>query len=218
MKIQSFDYSVDILQTLLWQFNEAENLEGLLTLKQEWYNENQSEFWESWVRDVFDLRTANDFGLSVWSIILDVPLYGDNPASGSGFPAFGFGSLNNNFGNGNFATLGGTFNQLSTEQRRLLLRLRYYQLVSSGSIPEINEFLSFLFGRGVVYALDGLDMTITYVFTQAPTSDFLYVLETFDILPRPSGVKINIITSGRPLWGFGESRQNFENGNFGATE
>ena len=72
--IQLFDFSVDLLRAILWQYNDATRLQSLLQQKQDWYNEQQTEFWSSWYRDVFNLDTANDFGLAVWSIILEVPL------------------------------------------------------------------------------------------------------------------------------------------------
>lgn len=89
-QVQSFDYSVDLLRSVLWAYNEAENLQGLLNAKQTWYDKNHVEFWESWITDVFDLRTANDFGLSVWAVILDLPLFGDNAVSPPEYPAIGF--------------------------------------------------------------------------------------------------------------------------------
>ena len=73
--IQEFDYSVDLLKAILWQYNESPNLLSLVTQKQEWYTQNQSEFWSDWYTNVFNLQTANLFGLAVWSIILNVPLY-----------------------------------------------------------------------------------------------------------------------------------------------
>ena len=55
MKIQALDYSLNLLRAMLWQYNDAARLEGLLRAKQAWYDQNQTEFWEAWVRDVFDL-------------------------------------------------------------------------------------------------------------------------------------------------------------------
>ena len=63
--IQQIDYTVNVLRPLLWQYNQADNLRGLLELKQVFYDREQRDFWQNWYRDVFDLRTANDFGLTV---------------------------------------------------------------------------------------------------------------------------------------------------------
>ena len=224
-RIQAFDFSVDVLATLLWQYNNADNLEALLTRKQEFYNRIQSEFWSDWIKDVFDLRTANDFGLSVWTAILGVPLFNDTTVSPDNYPAFGFDSGDmvqptQNFDNGNFATSSDNFINLTTEQRRLLLRVRYFNLTTNGTVSEINEFFADIAGPGVVYVIDNLNMTLNYVFTIRPPSNLLLVAEQFDIIPRPSGVGINLIFSDLSNWGFGPFRRNFGRGNFvqvGAT-
>lgn len=143
-QIQAFDFSVDLLRALLWQYNDAARLEALLRQKQEWYDANQTAFWRDWTRDVFDLRTANDFGLAVWAIILNVPLAAASQGDDPNKPIWGFGQYRENFTNGNFASISSS--QLSTEQKRLVLRLRYFQLVTRGTVPEVNSFLRYLFG------------------------------------------------------------------------
>ena len=213
MNIQQFDYSVDVLSSFLWQFNASPNLETILRLKQEWYEQNHRDFWDNWFRDVFDLRTANDFGLAVWSLILNFPLTADQEGSPPDYPAWGFGEFHRNFERGNFATPAGEFAGLDTEQKRLILRLRAFSLFSNGTIPEINRFLVELFGEGV-YVLDNLNMTIEYIFTVTPDSQVRFVLENFDILPRPSGVSSSIRIIPPISWAFGDQKQNFGHGNF----
>src|SRR5271170_3537397 len=75
MNIELFDYSVNLLQAILWQYNTAENLQSLLNQKQTWYDVNQEQFWTDWYNNVFNLQTCNDFGLAVWSYILNIPLF-----------------------------------------------------------------------------------------------------------------------------------------------
>ena len=143
-QIQSLDFSVDVLRALLWQYNDAARLEGLLRQKQAWYDGNQKSFWENWITDVFDLRTANAFGCAVWAIILDIPLSvtsEDDPDK----PTWGFDIYRENFTNGNFSSTQAS--GLSLDQKRTILRLRYFQLVSKGAVPEINKFLKYLFGN-----------------------------------------------------------------------
>lgn len=72
--IESIDFSVDVLRALLWQRNDAINLQSLITQKQVWYDESQSGFWNDWLINVFDLQTASDFGCVVWAIILGIPV------------------------------------------------------------------------------------------------------------------------------------------------
>lgn len=143
MKIQSFDFSVDLLRVLLWQYNDAAKLEALVRSKQTWLDTNQRDFWSSWLYNVFDLRTANDFGLAVWAVILGVALSPSQAPDGTK-PIWGFGAFREGFDQGNFSSQ--TSAPLTTAQKRLLLRLRYFQLTTRGAVPEVNAFLKLVFG------------------------------------------------------------------------
>lgn len=213
-QIQEFDFSVNLLRALLWQYNDAANLEALLRQKQAWYDANQSQFWGNWVTDVFDLRTANDFGLSVWAVILDTPSVITSSQDDPDKPIWGFDQYRQNFNNGNFASIASS--ALTTAQKRLVLRLRYFQLVTKGSVSEINAFFAYLFEPlGPAYVVDGLDMRARYVFGFPLSSALEAILTEFDLLPRPAGVKIDYVILGEnDGWGFGRYHDNFTNGNF----
>lgn len=213
MRIQEFDFSVDLLRAILWQYEDAAGLQSILRSKSSWYEENQQEFWTAWTRDVFDLRTANEFGCSVWGVILGVPLSIGEEGTGSR-SVFGFGEFNQNFDNGTFGRDSAGVAGLTLDQKRLVLRLRYYQLVSDGSVPFTNKTLQDVFGTG--YVLDRLDMTATYVFPTELSSQVRLVLEYYDLLPRPAGVEINILIDPTAVFGFDPYYQNYDNGGFGA--
>lgn len=193
MSTQAFDLSVDLLQCLLWQYNDATNLQTLLQRKQAWYDAVQENFWTDWISDVFDITTANEFGLSVWAAILDVPLV-VVPADQIAKPLFGFGAENHGFTQGNFASAN-MLAALSVEQRRLVLRLRYFQLVTRGAVTEVNAFMAQVFGEGVCYVEDLGNMAVRYVFTEQPTSAVELILTEFDVLPRPAGVSAEYIVA-----------------------
>lgn len=212
-QIQTFDFSVNLLRALLWQYNDALNLQGLLERKQNWYDTNQQQFWTDWVADVFDLRTANDFGLAVWAIILDMPLVVEAPADGDK-PIWGFATDDENFANGNFGAT--PIIALTTEQKRLVLRLRYFQLVNRGCVPEINDFMAYLFANdGPVYVTDGYNMNARFVFNFPIDSKLDFVISQFDLLPRPAAVSVDYVVIGEADgWGFGRYHETFNNGNF----
>lgn len=191
-RIQDYKPSVDVLSAILWQYDSAPNLISLVTQKQQWYEENHVAFWNDWVRDVFDIRTANDFGLSVWSIILDLPLYTDTPTSTD--VGWGFGEFRRNFNNGNFLPPQNSIVSLTTETKRTLLRIRYFQLVGDGNVISINRFFSKLLGYRTIYAVDNFDMTMDYHFDHyQTTSELRYAVQLINILPSPTGVGINLI-------------------------
>lgn len=215
-KIQAFDFSVNLLQALLWQHDKAANLQSIIQQKQAWYDENQTAFWGNWITDVFDLRTANSFGLSVWSIILELPLIVSIAPAPMGQLPFGFEAFNKNFTFGNFKPQAQGIQTLTPDQARIALRLRYFQLQSRGTIPEINRFMKYLFKEtGAVWVVDGsTPMTIKYVFAFVPSSQLQFVLEQYDILPRPAGVGVSYVIAPPEPWGFDAPHPNFDHGNF----
>ncbi len=211
MNIEQYECTIDLISAILWEDNDAVNLQGLINAKQAWYQENHCDFWNDWITDVFDLNTANAFGLRVWAEILNIPLFTGVTPSPNSFPDWGF--RDNNFGNGSFATESNSTYRLSTDQQRIVLRLRFFQLVTNCSSLQINDFLSSLFGRGVLYVIDNLDMTITYVNTLRIAPELIRTITELDLFPRPAGVKVNFVDGTLASWGFSPNSQNFGNGN-----
>lgn len=212
--IQQFDYTVNLLKALLWEYNEATNLQALLRQKQDWYNTNQTEFWEDFYTNIFNLQTANDFGLQIWAIILGQPLFVNGTPSDR--VTWGFGTPHENFTRGNFSGTSSGTHRLGTETARVLLQLRYFQLVSSGTVPETNRALKWIFGEnyGPAWLNDNHDMTQFYTFTFPLPSDLQFIFNNFDVLPRPAGVGSSYRVIVDETWGFDSSHENFDHGNF----
>lgn len=212
--IQTFDTTVDVLRASLWQYQNAERIQSLLASKNAWYLANQTEFWDDWYSDVFDLRTANPFGLMVWSIILGQPIIFPNVGNPDQ-PTWGFGEFHRNFTRGNFASSSGFTYRLSPETARIVLRLRYYHLTGTCCVPDVNRMLADVFADyGPAWLLDNNDMTQLYIFTFALPADLRFVFNNYDILPRPAGVGTDYRVTVEETWGFGEYHENFDNGNF----
>lgn len=246
MQIQDIDYSADILGGILWQYSQATNLLSLINQKQEWYLINQSLFWSNWYATVFNLSSVNLslFGTAVWSIILNVPLLVPIHPESPDKPNWGFNAFDpsfpdyensyTNFSYGNFST----HNQnghidLTLAQQQFLLRLRYFQLTTRGDVIDINNFLNYLCTTsdigftGSLYALDGLNMTMTYVFTDLSFPAGLWQAIYYgglDILPRPATVGERLVFPSTTSWGFNafepawpdleNHNTNFSSGNF----
>ena len=215
MDRQVFDDSVDVLKALLWQYNDATNLQGLLESKQSWYNSEYEDFWNTWFDDVFNIDTCNDFGASVWAIILGISFTVQFPPQDS--PSWGFDPYNLNFFSANFGAASQTSKTVNLTQKRLILKLRYFQLISRGTIPETNQFMDYLFrNEGTVFVQDLYDMTYAvYIFDFAPTSQTLFVLQQYDLLPRPAGVGVQLQIVTRSAFGFAPYNLNFYSANFG---
>jgi hypothetical protein len=141
MNIQKFNYDVDLLAVVLWQYNEATNLLSLLEQKQAWYDNNQTVFWEGWYNQVFNLSPWNSqitpFGLAVWSIILNMPLYiplGDVVST----VEWGFNQIppvNDylNFDNAPFPPTTPVIT-LTAPQQHFLLLLKYFNCTTRGTV------------------------------------------------------------------------------------
>ncbi len=198
-----------------WQRSNAEKLKAIIQKKQDWYQKNHCDFWNDWVVDVFDLETANDFGLSVWSIILDEALYGVSKKSDDDFPAFGFGEFNHNFFGGAFALDEDSEFNFTTEQKRIILKLKAYIIHSNGSTKSTNEALKNIFGKDQLICLDTLKMSLSYVIKNESLIPLVKEIRKRDLLPRPAGVGIkSVIDANVRTFGFGDEYCNFNDSNF----
>lgn len=73
MKIFKADWLINLEKCILWQYDKAPNINGIIKAKQKWYRQNVSYFMTSFFLNIFNLKTANDFGLSVWGKLLNFP-------------------------------------------------------------------------------------------------------------------------------------------------
>lgn len=140
-----------LLENITWQYDSAESLVSLISSKKSWYDAEWSAFWTNWHESVFDLRTANRFGCVVWAIILNIPISAIYTGNLPALP-FGFGPLRRNFESSNFYLGAFQYPQLSLEDARRLLRVRYYAQTMSTNISNINMMLKDVFGdQGLAY-------------------------------------------------------------------
>ena len=208
------NFSLNTLDGLMWQDNQSENMIALMEAYNERIKTVHTEFWDDWYNNVYNLKTANDFGLKVWSVILDLPLFGTNTPSPKDYKAFGFSPVGYNFGHSNFATDSNSQYGLTTEQKRTLLRLRYYQLVARGNSWETNRFLREVFGSGIIHVISNQDMTIDVVQTGSIDTEVLRAIKELDLIPRPATVQTRFVKGIIKAWGFASHSRNFFDGNF----
>lgn len=209
----TYNCSVDLLSNLDWQRSNAPKVKALIRHMQEWMEVNHCQFWNDWVRDVFTLETANDFGLSVWAIILDETIAGTTKASPQDYEDFGFGPDRFNFDNGNFGTNSDAGYNFNTEEKRALLKLKAFILHMNGSVQQINQALGKIFGEGIV-CIDNLDMSFTYIVYDDNLNSIIREIYSRDLLPRPACIKISVVLNDVVPFGFSENNENFGNGNF----
>ena len=190
-QVLNINSNIDLKQCLLWQYQNSPALKSLILSKEQWYKTHQAEFWQDWYDNVFNLDTANDFGLSVWGQILKFSR--------------------------NVKDKQGAMHYLTTEQYRMILKGQVLRFGMGATAPEINEWLSVVFkGKTNAYCLDSLDMTaIPFVLMSVPTPEIAWLLGNIDFFPRPAGVGYEIRIVPNDIFGFyGSNLRPFDQGVF----
>lgn len=168
--------------------------------------------------DVWNINTAEGFGLDIWGRILGVsriiPIPGTNGS-------FGFDNADRppdweNFGNtvgsnlvggpfysGQANTGGYTLND--TAYRTLLLTKALANIVATNAMS-LNTLVRNLFpGRGSCYTVDLGNMAMRYVFEFSLTSIEFAILVFSGVLPHPAGVQVSVLVIAQQFFGFREA-------------
>lgn len=166
MEVMNLQNAVNLLDCILWQYNKAERLQAIIQACQDEFNGNVRDFWNNFYTNIFNIDTANTFGLTVWGILLGVerPTYID----------------------------GGVTYPYSDNMYRLFLKSRIMMFQMDGSVYQINKYIQYLFPDKPIYVIDNLDMTMSLNFYYTPSAEEWQVLNNPDFLPRPSGVMLEV--------------------------
>lgn len=177
--ILEYKTAIDFEKHILWQYNNAPALNSLMENKQNWYDINNNQYWNDYIKDVLNISTANDYGLSIWGSILQIP---------------------------KTFLVNGVEETIDTEMYRNIIQARMLLLRTRATLPEINEFLKYVFGKyGKAYVVDNNDMTISYMFSFVLSALQIAIIQTIPLLPKPAGVKMIIVSSGNKVFGFNGS-------------
>jgi len=133
-----------VKQAILWQYNNATNLQSLIDQKYTWLRGANDNFWCWFLFYYFYLgsTTSND-GVTIWSILLDYPVTSSLPPNKNS--VWGFGADDVNFDNGGFGSVDHSIVSLPLAYAILCLQLRYFQLTTSGTVTQINAFMNYLY-------------------------------------------------------------------------
>lgn len=188
-------FTADFSDVILWQYETATNLKQLISKKQEFYNKSIDKFFNDWYTDVFNIDTANYFGLIVWAIILGCSEYVEF-TSQIGQKAFGFGEFHKNFHESNFALTSYIYS-LPTESLRKVLKAQMYNFNSNGSLYDINKVLNVIYPEHNPYATyDRETNVLTYHFPIPLSEEDMNIVMFSNMLPAPVGVKRSIDNGG----------------------
>lgn len=183
--------SFDCSDTFLSQFANSDIMIALMRT----FNQAVDKLaaFRAFYQYVWDISTAQGFGLDIWGRILGVKrtLYILQTeylgfAGASNAYSFGAGLLYTpNTATNNFAMTDAVY-------RRVLLAKAAFNITNC-SIPAINAILMALFpDYGNVYVIDGEDMTMQYYFSAAPNAVDYAIATQSGVLPKPTGVSVTV--------------------------
>lgn len=189
----------NVLQTVISQYGNSPTLLALIEYFDQYID--PSTDIDTFYSYVWNVDTAQGFGLDIWGRIVNIPRVFNVPADTPNPGGFSFTP-------GAYA--------LTDDQYRKLILTKALANIINATPPALNALLSSLFtGRGRCYVIDlgGMAIRIVCEFYLQP---FEYVaLTTYGVSPRPSGVLLSIV-QGPPdgTFGFAEGVQ-FQPFNYG---
>lgn len=193
--ISAIAISPNVNQTLISQYAQSPILTQLIANLSQYFD--QSANWNNFYQYVWNIDTAQNWGLDFWGQVLGVSRYLQIPTSadylgleGSGGTASGYP-----FGEGVFydgATATETYALLDADYRTLLYAKAFANICRT-SIPVLNQLMRLLFpGLGDTYCLDTGNMTMTYYLGWAATPIQLAIVEQSGAVPHPTGVAVSV--------------------------
>lgn len=194
--IYNLEFTNELDENITWQFDNSDALKSLINGKKDFFTDAVDNFYTDWYRDVFNIDTANYFGLIVWAIILGCTEYIEL-TSKIGQKAIGFGEYHKNFHESNFA-LSSYIYSLPTESLRKVLKAQMYNFNSNGSLHDINKLLNIIYPDNYPYAsFDNDTNTLTYNFQIPLGEEDMNIVMFSNMFPAPIGVK-RLIRNGTP--------------------
>jgi len=193
--ISAIDVSPNIDITLISQYAQSPVITQLIDNLAEYFD--QSANWNNFYQYVWNLDTAQAWGLDFWGKVLRVTRFLELPITAEylGFEAAGGGASGYPFDVGVFYS-GETSTQtyaLDDDTYRLLLYAKAFANICRTSIPVLNQLMRMLFpGLGDTYCLDNGNMSMTYYLGWSPTPVQLAIVEQSGVVPHPTGVAVSI--------------------------
>ena len=177
------------------QYAQSPVLMQMIADFSQWFD--QSANWNNFYLYVWNIDTAQGFGLDFWGKVLGVTRYLLLPVTaeflgltGSDGTASGYA-----FGVGVFFD-GVTDTQtyaLPDPDYRTLLYAKAFANICRSCIPVLNQLLMTLFvGYGDAYVEDDGNMAMKFYLGWAPTAVQLAIIEQSGVIPHPTGVAVSV--------------------------
>ncbi len=183
----------DLNVALLSQYANSPVLRALLDDAHDVFDPTPN--FDAFYNMIWNIDTAQGFGLDVWGRILGVGRVIQIPSPGGAFLGFDGSDLAHTFGFGVFYGFGSSTDNfpLSDDYYRRLLLAKAAANITDCSIPAINALLTALFpAYAPVYVIDSGGMALIYHFgVTLNVVDYAIVTQT-GVLPRPAGVSYTV--------------------------
>lgn len=202
-------FDVDI--TVISQYANSSTILQLIKNMAQYMRQDVN--FQNFYNFVWNVNTAQGFGLNIWGRIVDISrlleipnnlnLFGfENSQVPPGVQPFNFGVFN---------VPGGEVSQsylLPDDAYRTLILVKALANISRTDAPSINRLLQNLFpNRGKAYVIDLGGMAMQFTFEFQLTITEYAILSQSGALPHPAGVRVAIVTvpAGVDLFGFAEA-------------
>lgn len=167
------------------------------------------------IRTSYDIDTAGTAELDIIGRIVDVSRSYESTIE---FDAIEWGDASSQFGGQNIQFRATTVIESETVSNtvyRLLIKAKIAKNNSDATLDGIASALNFIVSVDDIHVIDNENMTINVVFGSELSIVERFVLDTFDIIPRPQGVEFLGYTEGPAItqfngrYGWGDSRAQF---------
>lgn len=208
------------IKTVQAQYAASKKLTAILSTFEDVIN--LEKFTDIFLTQVWDISTAQTYGLDVWGKVVGVSRYLEVEEEAD-YLGFGEALTTTEEGYPQPLDVSPFFNELtptsvvklSDDIFRKLILAKAFSNITDATIPAINKFLLMLFeGRGRVYCTDNRDMTMNLVFEFYPTTAEQAIIKKLDIMPIPSGVDVHLVLAPTPNFGFAEDAYPADDGTF----
>jgi hypothetical protein len=153
---------------------------------------------------VWNVETAQGFGLDIWGRIVGIGRYLQIPAPGMYFGFRGMTDAATPFGQAPF--YGGTnatdSYALSDDAYRTLILAKALSNISAATAPAMNQLLRNVFPGVRCYVSDLGNMMMRYTFETVLTPLQFAIVTQSGIMLRPAGVYCTMIATALPVFGF----------------
>lgn len=192
-EVGTIDFKIDNSLCYLWQYDDANKLKSLMDKKNKFIENSVEKFFRDYFSNIFNIKTANNFGLELWGVLLGVP----RPQ----------------YTNANSEVV-----NFTDDMYRKLLLAKVLKFNINGSVAEINDYLRFMFDdpEKVVFLKNNYDMTVEVIFHYKASLEDMAVINSEDFLPLPTGVKVVYAEiNTEEIFGFeGSGLTGFDHGTF----